>query len=384
MKKNIPASLVIFVFMITFISLSCDDKDKFIIADKTSSTKSAAVDIKDLIIRPCVTFCFDGAYKSEIEIIAPLFEKYGIKATSFVETSTIGEKGIMTQSQLLELQNKYGWEIGSHTINHPSLPSLSTEQIESELRDSKEILTGMGFRVNNVAYPNGEFDERVMAISRKYYNTGSKTMQDEVTNGIPLNTYQLIRASSNDGTTFEDYKIEIDYAIKNQRWFIIYGHGFQYTPSTLILLQNLIKYIKSKPIDILTIQKGYERFANKIDFGFQGRNKYVVKDKNSFNYLGQYYYIDAINQINSSYLKTNIRQSTQTLIEYPKNKITIFNVDLTESSDYPNKQPGVLETYNFGVEGLDRQEFFQFSTNSLWVRFPISYSGNWNSWIKIK
>ena len=336
------------------------------------------------LIKPCVTFCFDGAYTEEIEVIAPLFKQEGIIATSFVETSTIGTKRVMTQSQLLDLQNKYEWEIGSHTVTHPSLPLLTSEQIEKELRDSKETLTKMGFVVNNLAYSNGDYDERVMAIARKYYNTASKTLQDEVTNSIPINTFALIRASSNDGTTLDQYKKYVDYSLTHTRWFIVYAHAFQYTPETIQILQDLIKYIKSKNMDILSIQQGYERFANKVDFGYQGRNKFIAAEKNKYDYLGQYFYVDATNQSESSNLNINSFKATKLLEEYPKDVVTLFKVDSLGSIGFPNNKSGIVETYNFGLNGIDRQEFYQPNPEELWLRLIDTLTGNWDKWEKIR
>jgi peptidoglycan/xylan/chitin deacetylase (PgdA/CDA1 family) len=334
-------------------------------------------------IKSCVSFTFDGAFVEEILTIAPLFKREGIVGTSFVETSTIGTEGIMTKDQLLELQNKYGWEIGSHTINHPSLPSLTSKQIENELKGSKAILKSMGFVVNNVAYPNGEFDDKVMAIAKKYYNTASKTLQDEVSNCIPLNTYQLIRASSNDGTTLKTYKKMVDYSFSHQRWFIIYGHAFQYTPATLSILKNLIEYIKSLNMDIVTIQKGYERFTNKIDIGFQGRNRFNAKYPKIYDYNGSYFYIDATNTMKWGNLFVNSYKASQLISDYPAELGIVFKVDLNGSKGFPNDKPGIVNTINIGLPGIDKQEYYNILSGDLWARYPGIISKKWSAWVKI-
>jgi peptidoglycan/xylan/chitin deacetylase (PgdA/CDA1 family) len=60
--------------------------------------------------------------------------------------------------------------IGSHTMTHPILPSLSTAQLEAELRDSRSIIEAqVGRPAEFFSYPNGDADERSLAGVRRYY-----------------------------------------------------------------------------------------------------------------------------------------------------------------------------------------------------------------------
>ena len=60
--------------------------------------------------------------------------------------------------------------IGSHSMTHPILPSLSTEGIEAELRDSRRMIEEKLARpAEFFSYPNDDVDERTLAGARRHY-----------------------------------------------------------------------------------------------------------------------------------------------------------------------------------------------------------------------
>jgi peptidoglycan/xylan/chitin deacetylase (PgdA/CDA1 family) len=66
---------------------------------------------------------------------------------------------MMTSSNVRELR-RAGMQIGAHTVSHPILTRLSTEQARNEIAASKEQLEGiLSERVGLFAYPNGKFGD---------------------------------------------------------------------------------------------------------------------------------------------------------------------------------------------------------------------------------
>lgn len=60
--------------------------------------------------------------------------------------------------------------VGSHTMTHPILPSMSAGEIEAELRDSRHMIEAKLARpVEFFSYPNGDVDERTLAGVRRHY-----------------------------------------------------------------------------------------------------------------------------------------------------------------------------------------------------------------------
>jgi peptidoglycan/xylan/chitin deacetylase (PgdA/CDA1 family) len=119
---------------------------------------------------------FDDAYESVFTEAFPILEKAGLKATVFPVTGFFGETNrwaplgqgplrIMTSAQLKEL-SEAGWEIGSHTHSHRSLPALSDGELRSELLTSRSVLENLiGRAVRVMAYPYGHHDRRARWIA---------------------------------------------------------------------------------------------------------------------------------------------------------------------------------------------------------------------------
>lgn len=60
--------------------------------------------------------------------------------------------------------------IGSHTLTHPVLPSLPDAALERELGESRRMLEEkLGRPVASFAYPNGDYDARVLSGVQRHY-----------------------------------------------------------------------------------------------------------------------------------------------------------------------------------------------------------------------
>jgi peptidoglycan/xylan/chitin deacetylase (PgdA/CDA1 family) len=111
-------------------------------------------------VKKTVVITFDDGFQDFYSLAFPLLNKYSFSATMFLPTAFIGQdcrqfKGAdcLTWTQVRELR-KAGVEFGSHTVTHPQLRSVSTEQLRAEVGQSKhEIEEKLGERVEAFAYP---------------------------------------------------------------------------------------------------------------------------------------------------------------------------------------------------------------------------------------
>ncbi len=123
---------------------------------------------------------FDDAYRS-VENVLPALDRMGVQATIFASSRfadaaaplAVPELASQPETELLTM----GWDelrehaargvaIGSHTVSHPHLPRLGDDEIERELRESRErIETEIGRRCRFLAYPYGEEDSRCRAAA---------------------------------------------------------------------------------------------------------------------------------------------------------------------------------------------------------------------------
>jgi len=65
----------------------------------------------------------------------------------------------------LESLREAGWEIGSHTVTHPSLPDLDDATLARELAESRRVIVEHLGDCRTVAYPYGAADARVAAAT---------------------------------------------------------------------------------------------------------------------------------------------------------------------------------------------------------------------------
>ena len=62
--------------------------------------------------------------------------------------------------------------IGSHTMTHPILTSLTTEETDSEMRESRHALEKrMQREISIFCYPNGNLNDGALASARRYYRS---------------------------------------------------------------------------------------------------------------------------------------------------------------------------------------------------------------------
>lgn len=132
---------------------------------------------EDSPIQPVFCMTFDDGYLIQYQQAFPVLKKYSAPAAFYVMGTGWQGDGVhyyMSPEQIREIWAA-GFEIGSHTVNHP--PSLIRLRAQNrgaylaELFDSKtqleELLTPGA--VTTFAYPNGVFDGEMMQdISTQY------------------------------------------------------------------------------------------------------------------------------------------------------------------------------------------------------------------------
>ena len=124
---------------------------------------------------------FDDGYQSVYEEAFPVLEGYGMAATVFL---TVGEKGVassrgrlpsltgrsmLSWEEIQEMQ-RAGIDFGAHTLTHPDLTHLSSDQVQAEVCEAKSVIEdALGAPVTSFAYPYGRYNGRVRDIVRKHF-----------------------------------------------------------------------------------------------------------------------------------------------------------------------------------------------------------------------
>lgn len=119
-----------------------------------------------------VALTFDDGYLSHYNIAKFLYRE-NIFATFFVVTHLKCFEGrplLTSYPEMFQAIGDMGHEIGSHSCTHPVLTKLSKQQVEDELKRSKDYLEKLlGKRMRSFAYPHGSYNMDVLLCVAKYY-----------------------------------------------------------------------------------------------------------------------------------------------------------------------------------------------------------------------
>ena len=110
-----------------------------------------------------VVLTFDDGYVSQYENAFPVMERRGWPGVLNLKAldSDIYDRQV-------EEMARAGWQIASHSVTHPDLPSLTDSQLAGEMTESRRLLEEeFGVSVTDFCYPAGRYDDRVIAAVRK-------------------------------------------------------------------------------------------------------------------------------------------------------------------------------------------------------------------------
>jgi len=140
---------------------------------------------------------FDDGYESVYQNAFPILKKHNIPAVVFVISNFVGDINNwesfsiqrrfrhLTHNQIIDL-HKSGWEIGSHSKNHPYLPALPEQKIKDEIRGSKEFIEDIiQDRVISFCYPYGRYNQQIIKVVKDagyiYATCNVRLFKNEVT-----------------------------------------------------------------------------------------------------------------------------------------------------------------------------------------------------------
>lgn len=114
---------------------------------------------------------FDDGFADFAEWAVPIMLRHGLPAAMYIVAGSVTPAGVpvnwirgmdakdapplLDVEQIREL-HRQGWEIGSHSLAHRDLPTLSEGECRDDLRQSRELLSDLlGAPVDTLAYPFG-------------------------------------------------------------------------------------------------------------------------------------------------------------------------------------------------------------------------------------
>jgi peptidoglycan/xylan/chitin deacetylase (PgdA/CDA1 family) len=154
-----------------------------------------------------VAITFDDAFLSVLTLAKPLLDAAGFPASVYAPTAYLDTPerplswdgieqwhGGEHERELLPMSwdqlgglAEAGWEIGSHTRTHPHLTTLDDETLRDELvRSREEVEERLGRACPTLAYPYGDYDERVVEAAGAAGYSAASTLPARLHRERPL------------------------------------------------------------------------------------------------------------------------------------------------------------------------------------------------------
>jgi peptidoglycan/xylan/chitin deacetylase (PgdA/CDA1 family) len=165
---------------------------------------------KSKIPKKVFVITFDDGYENNYTRAFPILKKYDFTATVFLNAGTIGKfygyprspfkDKHLSAEQIAEMSAYL--DFGSHSLTHPELTELSSDEIFKELRSSKDIIEKItGKPVDTFCYPFGDYDKSVVDTVKKMYAGACTTNPGLINNNtdpytLPRFNFKEIKAMS--------------------------------------------------------------------------------------------------------------------------------------------------------------------------------------------
>jgi len=231
------------------------------------------------VVRPLAVVSFDDQNLSDYEKAFPFLQARGIKGTSYVITSRVGDSGKMDWTHLRELKNA-GWGIEFHTHNHINLDQTSDSVIRQDFEQGIQTFLDNGFpKPRHLAYPYGAGtdSDRVKNVISEYIKTarnsrgyfaGINNTYDDIDF---LRMYGLsIDMNEHREDRIPQIKQMMEHAATNNEIVFLYAHRLVDGPPTndgvpetiFSMWADLIDYAIDLDFEFVTTNEMYLRVLN--------------------------------------------------------------------------------------------------------------------------
>lgn len=215
-----------------------------------------------------VSLTFDDGNAINSQTVLPTLKKYGLVSTNYDVSGFIGAPDYQTADEIKAF-TAAGNEVGSHSVSHSDLTSLTSTQLNNELSQSqKQLQSLLSSSVSNFAAPYGTYNDTVLASAKKYYRS-FRTVDDGYNYIENFDPYRLKVQNVTQNTTPADISRWVQIATNNQYWLIIVYHQVVTDSTTigsydttLTNFQQEMVELKSSGVSTLTVNQALNLLAN--------------------------------------------------------------------------------------------------------------------------
>lgn len=347
---------------------------------------------EDLVIsvkqtQPTFAWIDDDGKSYVYSTLYPWAVEYQVPFTTAVITRMANK--YLTQEQILEMYQSGLVEVASHTVNHRKLPTLPDEQLEAEIKGSKETIESWGIPCNLIAYPFGEIDQRGLELVKDQYKYGliaggpqnSAGMPTEKrVNYAPISTYHIKRVGIGGEMGRQEIdmiKEQVDDACANNGLIVFMSHVSSNGAADLAVYTEIVEYIRSKGHDIEPAEEALDRFSNLVEVG-----GWSDHDPEGYLVIGADGSVRLDNLNGQVVMPNNSYTNASTPGSYPPNQITTCAVTGgSAGAGLPGAPRGTLTAYLTGSLGY--RMYMPSTTTDLYVQIRSSTQDKWNDWVKV-
>ncbi len=187
-----------------------------------------------------VSYTFDDNSPKQFSVAQPLFDAKGFPATFFCVVGNLST----SQWATIESAAAKGHEIASHTLTHPSLPTLPDDRVVAELSESKNLIEShTGKKCVSHAYPYCAVPKET--ITSQYYPF-ARSCNEALVPSTPADFLSIGAISSH--TT--QMNTAADNAASSGSWLVWLIHGidndaYACCPIPSSLLQSNLNHVAS-------------------------------------------------------------------------------------------------------------------------------------------
>ena len=216
--------------------------------------------------RGLVTITFDDGWEENAATALPIMREFGYKSNQFYATTFIENPCVANPKERIMLFVEDGHEMGSHSVTHPDLTSLTSQQVTEELAGSKSFLEDyLGIRIAYFATPYGSYDTFVNANIMKYY-AAHRTVDRGYNSQDNFDVSHLKCQSVLRCTTPEQVAEWVIKAKEQKLWLILLYHKVTSDPDRYDTRPEMfyehMQVIKDAGIPVVTISQALEELES--------------------------------------------------------------------------------------------------------------------------
>ena len=233
-----------------------------------------------------VSMTFDDGLTNQKQNAFPILQEHGFKATFFIVTDSLNwSHEVYMNASDIQALSAAGQEIGSHTVTHPNLTTLSHDDRVAELSQSQSYLQALtGQNVDTLAYPYGNSNSDVINDTKDYYIAARGIASPYLNASSPVGNqwYNLSvifphpYSGASDDEAVANLNSRADQAASQQKWAIEIFHSITdddtgYDPLSSGHLDEHLDYLTANEPNLWVGPMGtvakyiYERNAAQID-----------------------------------------------------------------------------------------------------------------------